>query len=115
MNSLERVLAALQNRPSDRPAFLLNAGLYGARLTGAPLEEHYRVPRVFAEGQMAIRETFAPDLLVSPFLLAGIGEAFGSRMSRPTRQPPTVAAFAAPAAEAALDLPLPDVDGHPQL
>ncbi|MDE3032548.1 MAG: uroporphyrinogen decarboxylase family protein [Acidobacteriota bacterium] len=115
MNSLERVLAALQDQPADRPAFLLNAGLYGARLTGTPLAEHYRDPIRFAEGQMAIRETFSPDLLISPFMLAGVGAAFGSRMSEPRRNPPNVAAFAAPSAEAALALPLPDVDSHPQL
>lgn len=115
MNSLERVLAALQNRPADRPAFLLNAGLYGSRLTGASLKDHYTDPAVYAEGQMAIRETFSPDLLVSPFALAGLGAAFGSRMSTPHRQPPNVAAFAAPSAEAALQLPLPDVDSHPQI
>lgn len=115
MNSLGRVLAALQNQPTDRPAFLLNAGLYGARLTGAALKDHYHDPAVFAEGQMAIRETFAPDLLVSPFALAGLGEAFGSRMSVAKRQPPNVAVFAAESAEAALQLPLPDVDSHPQI
>lgn len=115
MNSLERVLATLQDQPTDRPAFLLNAGLYGARLTGVPLADHYRDPTRFAEGQMAIRETFSPDLLVSPFMLAGVGAAFGSRMSEPQRNPPNVAAFAAPSAEAALALPLPDVDSHPQV
>lgn len=115
MNSLERLLAALQDQPADRPAFLLNAGLYGARLTGVPLAEHYRDPARYAEGQMAIRETFSPDLLHSPFMLAGVGAAFGSRMSEPRRNPPNVAAFAAPSAEAALALPVPDVDSHPRL
>ncbi|HEY3401667.1 MAG TPA: uroporphyrinogen decarboxylase family protein [Geothrix sp.] len=115
MNSLERVLATLQNQPSDRPAFLLNAGLYGSKLTGASLKDHYADPAVFAEGQAAIRETFCPDLLISPFLLAGFGAAFGSRMSVPTHQAPNVAAFAAPSAEAALRLPLPDVDSHLQM
>lgn len=115
MNSLERVLAALQNRPSDRPAFLLLASLYGSRLTGAALKDHYSDPAVFAEGQMAVRETFSPDFLVSPYLLAGFGAAFGSRMSEPRRQAPNVAAFAAESAEAALRLPLPDVDSHPQI
>lgn len=113
MNSLQRLLAALQNQPADRPALFLNAGLYGARLTGAPLQEHYRNPALFAEGQMAIRETFKPDLLISPFALAGLGRAFGSRMSESTRQPANVAAFAAPSAQAALRLPLPDVDADP--
>lgn len=115
MNSLERVLAALQNRPSDRPPFFILASLYGARLTGAALKDHYALPAVFAEGQMAVRDTFGPDLLVSPFHLAGLGAAFGSRTSGPSRQAPNVSAFAAESAEAALRLPLPDVDSHPQI
>ena len=113
MNSLERVLAALQNQPSDRPALLLNAGLYGSKLTGASLKDHYRDPAVYAEGQIAILETFSPDLLISPFVLAGLGEAFGSQLSVATRQPPNVSVFAAASAEAALKLPLPDVDSAP--
>jgi uroporphyrinogen decarboxylase len=113
MNSLERVLAALQNQPADRPPLLLNAGLYGSKLTGASLQDHYRDPAVYAEGQMAILETFSPDLLISPFVLAGLGAAFGSRLSVARCQPPNVAAFAADSAEAALRLPLPDVDSHP--
>lgn len=113
MNSLERLMAALQDQPADRPALFLNAGLYGAKLTGAPLRDHYRDPAIYAEGQIAILETFRPDFLISPFVLAGLGEAFGSRLATSIRQPPTVAAFAADSAEAALRLPLPDVDSHP--
>lgn len=113
MNSLERLLAALQGEPADRPPLFLNAGLYGAKLTGAPLRDHYRNPAIYAEGQVAILETFSPDFLISPFALAGLGEAFGSRVATSLRQPPNVAAFAAESAEAALRLPLPDVDSHP--
>ncbi len=115
MNSLERILAALQNQPADRPAFLLNASLYGARLTGASLEDHYNQAAVYAEGQMAIRETFSPDLLLSPFFIPALGEAFGSRLGTRPRQAPNVAGFAASTAEEMLQLPLPDVDGHPRL
>jgi uroporphyrinogen decarboxylase len=64
---------------------------------------------------MAIRETFSPDLLISPFLVPALGEAFGSRVSQRMRQPPNVCAFAANSAEEALKLPLPDVDSHPRL
>jgi uroporphyrinogen decarboxylase len=115
MNSLERVLAALQNQPADRPAFLLNASLYGARLTGASLEAHYSLAAAYAEGQMAVREAFAPDLLISPFMVPALGEAFGSRVSLPHLQPPNLSQFAADSAEAALRLPLPDVDSHPRI
>ena len=115
MNSLQRVLAALQNQPADRPAFLLNASLYGSRLTGASLKDHYRDPAVYAEGQIAIRETFCPDLLLSPFLFPALGEAFGSRVNAPARYAPNLKEFAADSAEAALKLPLPDVDSHPRI
>jgi uroporphyrinogen decarboxylase len=115
MNSLQRVLAALQNQPADRPAFLLNASLYGARLTGASLRDHYTLAATYTEGQMAVREAFAPDLLLSPFMVPALGEAFGSRACLPRRQPPNIAQFAADSAEAALCLPLPDVDSHPRI
>jgi uroporphyrinogen decarboxylase len=115
MNSLERVLAALQDQPADRPAFFLNASLYGARLTGVPLDDHYRRADLYAEGQVAVRETFSPDLLISPFFVPAIGEAFGSAWRARPRQAPNVAQFAARSAEDMLKLPLPDVDSHPRL
>jgi uroporphyrinogen decarboxylase len=115
MNSLERILAALQNQPTDRPAFFLNASLYGARLTGASLDDHYTQAAVYAEGQMAIRETFGPDLLISPFFVPAIGEAFGSPWRARPEQAPNVVKFVARTAEDMLKLPLPDVDSHPRL
>ena len=115
MNSLERILAALQNQPSDRPAFFLNASLYGSRLSGASLTDHYSQASVYAEGQIAIRETFSPDLLTSPFLVPALGEAFGSRCRALPGQAPNVGQFAAKSAEDMLKLPLPDVDSHPRL
>lgn len=115
MNSLERVLAALQGQPSDRPAFFLNASLYGARLTGATLADHYTRAEVYAEGQMAVRETFSPDLLISPFFVPALGEAFDSTWRARPNQAPNVVRFAARSAEEMLRMPLPDVDGHPRL
>jgi uroporphyrinogen decarboxylase len=115
MNSLERVLSALQDKPTDRPAFFLNASLYGARLTGAQLDDHYTQAEVYAEGQVAIRETFSPDLLISPFFVPAIGEAFGSPWRARPSQAPNVVQFVARTAEDMLKLPLPDVDSHPRL
>jgi uroporphyrinogen decarboxylase len=115
MNSLERILAALQNQPADRPAFFLNSSLYGARLTGASLDDHYTQAAVYAEGQIAIRETFSPDLLTSPFFVPAIGEAFGSLWRARPNQAPNVVQFAAQSAEEMLKLPLPDVNSHPRL
>lgn len=115
MNSLERVLAALLNQPADRPAVFLNASLYGARLTGAALLDHYTQASVYAEGQMAVRETFAPDILISPFFVPAIGEAFGSPWRASSNQAPNVVQFMASSAEDMLKIPLPDVDSHPRL
>jgi uroporphyrinogen decarboxylase len=115
MNSLERVLAALQDQPSDRPACFLNASLYGARLTGASLDDHYHHAAVYADGQMAVRDTFGPDLLISPFFVPALGEAFGSPWRARPRQAPNVVEFAARSAADMLKLPLPDVDSHPRL
>jgi len=115
MNSLERILAALQDQPTDRPAFFINASLYGARLTGASLDDHYNRADLYAEGQMAVRETFSPDLLISPFFVPALGEAFGSAWHARPRQAPNVSRFAASSAEDMLKLPLPDVDSHPRL
>ncbi len=115
MNSFERILATLQNQPTDRPPFFLNASLYGARLTGASLDDHYTQAALYAEGQMAIRDVFSPDLLTSPFLVPAIGEAFGSSRRDHPRQAPNISGFAAQSAEAMLKLPLPDVDSHPRL
>jgi len=115
MNSLERVLAALQDQPADRPACFLNSSLYGARLTGATLADHYNDAAVYAEGQQAVRDRFAPDLLTSPFFVPALGEAFGSTWRARPRQAPNVDRFAALSAEEMLKLPLPDVDSHPRL
>jgi len=115
MNSLERILATLQDQPTDRPPFFINASLYGAQLTGATLDDHYNRAEVYAEGQMAVRETFSPDLLTSPFFVPAIGEAFGSRCPSRSSQAPNVVQFAARSAEEMLKLPLPDVDSHPRL
>ncbi|MBI4913031.1 MAG: uroporphyrinogen decarboxylase family protein [Acidobacteria bacterium] len=115
MNSLERVFAAVTGHPQDRPAFLLNSTLYGSRLAGHPLPVHYSEARAYAEGQIAVLETFGPDLLLSPFLAAPLGEAFGSKATPPRGYAPNIAEYAARSVDEALRLPLPDVDSHPRL
>ena len=115
MNSLDRVLSALDGQITDRPPLFLNASLYGARLTGASLEDHYASAEVYCEGQTAVRETFSPDLLTGPFLMAALGEAFGSLTRTSPGQAPNVARFACGSAEEMLKLPLPDVDSHPRI
>lgn len=115
MNSLHRVLAAVNGQPSDRPPVLLNASLYGARLAGHSLETHFTDPEAYAEGQMAVRQVLGPDLLLSPFLAPAYGEAFGSVVAPLRGYAPNIAAFAAGSVQDAMGLPLPDIDSHPRL
>jgi len=115
MNSLERVLAMLAGQPVDRPACSLLLSLYGSRLTEASLREHYSDARVYADGQLAVRDIFGSDLLFSPFAIPHLAEAFGGTLHHHASQPPTVARPAFGSAREALEAPFPDVDGHPAL
>ena len=115
MNSLQRVLAILKGEPVDRPAFTLLLSLYGARLTGASLRDHYSDPRVYVEGQCAVREAFGTDLLFSPFAIPLMAEAFGSTLQHHATQPPTLARPACASAREALAKAMPEPDGPPAL
>ena len=115
MKSLERVFATVGGQPKDRPAFVLNLSLYGSKLAGVPLQTYYTDASAYAEGQIAVREVFGPDLLLSPFLVPAIGEAFGSEVTAYKNQVPNIRRFAAASASEAMKIPLPDVDSHPRL
>lgn len=115
MTGVERVFATVQGQPTDHPAATATLSLYGARLTGCPLREYYTNPARYVEGQLAIRKTFQPDILFTPFVLAAEGEAFGSHPTYFEKNPPNITDWAANSAEAALRLPLPDPDAHPRL
>ncbi|MDK9707007.1 MAG: uroporphyrinogen decarboxylase family protein [Desulforhopalus sp.] len=111
MNSFERVLAALHGTPQTRPPFTLTLSLYGAKLTGCALADYYRHPERYAEGQMAVTELCAPDIIFSPFALPLEAEAFGSELKFLPCNPPNVRK---PAGAFPLDTS-PDVNSHPSL
>ena len=115
MTSLERVLAALAGRPQPRPPFTLTLSLYGARLTGCPLTEYYRLPERYAEGQEAVMDLCSPDILFSPFALTLEAQAFGSELKFLPDNPPNIRRPAVDSADEFLRLPLPDPEGHPSL
>ena len=115
MNCIERVFAAVEGKPVDRPAVTLTLSLYGAKLTGCPIEEYYSNPQAFANGQSAVNEEFQPDMLFTPFALATEGEAFGSKVAYPNNYAPNIARPAVGSAEEAARLSIPDVDSHPRL
>jgi uroporphyrinogen decarboxylase len=115
MNSRERVFATTQGQPVDRRPFTAMLSLYGAKLTGCPLERYYRDGHSYAEGQQAVRETFRPDILFSPMVCVAEGEAFGSEVR-------ILKGYAPNLASPAIDVParidtcsIPDVDSHPSL
>ncbi len=115
MNSVERILATLAGKPVDRRAAAPVLCLYGARLTGCPLDRYYTDPAAYAAGQAAVRATFQPDILFGPFDFAGIGAAFGSELHWVPQQPPNVRRPAIRTVAEWEKLALPDPDTHPRL
>lgn len=115
MTSLDRVLAALQGQAQPRPPFTMALSLYGAKLTGCPLSEYYRRPECYAEGQEAVVDLCAPDILFSPFALPLEGEAFGCELKFLPTSPPNIKKPAVRTADACMELPFPDIDSHPSI
>jgi uroporphyrinogen decarboxylase len=115
MNSTERVSATIQGKRVDRRPVVVLLSLYGAGLIDCPLEEYYSVASRYVEGQLAVRETFAIDVLTVPFLLTAEGEAFGSQLTLRRNNPPIFEKPALKAGDAWDKLPIPDVDSSPRL
>jgi uroporphyrinogen decarboxylase len=90
MNSMERVLAAVQGKEADRRAFTMTLSLYGARLTGCPLDEYYTKSENYFKGQLAVAQQCRPDILFSPFVLPFEAQAFGSEIVFLPKSPPNV-------------------------
>jgi uroporphyrinogen decarboxylase len=115
MNGIERIMATLNGQEKDQTAVILTLSLYGAGLIKAPLTEYYNRPELFAEGQAAIRETFHPDLISTPFFIPGEGEAFGSTIKYFNADAPNMQKPATESAEALLKLPIPDINTSSRL
>lgn len=115
MTAAERVMAAFTGEESDRPPFTLTLSLYGARLTGAPLDRHYTDPVLYAQGQARVADLVAPDIIFAPFALAREAEAFGAGLAYHPDGPPTVRTHPCRPPRDAASLPLPSVDASPGL
>lgn len=87
---MERVVAALQGASADRRAWTMTLSLYGAKLTGCPLEDYYTDPARYAAGQAAVAEQCGPDIIFTPFALALEARAFGGEIVFLPKSPPTV-------------------------
>jgi uroporphyrinogen decarboxylase len=90
MNSIERVIAAIQGKPKDRLPISLTLSLYGAKLTGCPLKKYYSDSNEYVAGQQKVCEIIQPDILFSPFSLPLFGKAFGSELIYFENQPPNL-------------------------
>lgn len=115
MNSLERVLAALQGTESDRPAVTMTLSLYGARLTSCPLKEYYTNPRAYLEGQLAVIDQCGPDIVFTPFVLTAEAEAWGCEVAYIANNPPNLKRPILRHADGVTTLREPDIDSQSRL
>lgn len=115
MNSRERFINVVQGKPVDRKPFGAITSLYGARLTGCPLERFYNDAAAYAQGQDAVRELTGTDFVIGPFLLAGFGEAFGSTLHYTDRYVPNLRKPAITSSADISRLIIPNPDTHPRL
>ena len=115
MNSMERVLGAIQGTPVDRRPVALTLSLYGARLSQCPLKEYYTNPQRYLDGQLAVLEQCRPDVLFTPFALTAEAEAFGSERVFFDKGPPNIKKPAVGCAADFIKIPLPDIDSNPSL
>jgi uroporphyrinogen decarboxylase len=115
MNSRERVLATMAGQATDRRPVSPVLCLYGARLTGCPLDQYFADPVAHALGQSAVRQVFSPDILFGPFAFAALGAAFGSELQFFADQPPNIRRPAIQSAREWGRLRIPDPRSHPGL
>jgi uroporphyrinogen decarboxylase len=115
MNGLERISAVVAGKATDRRPFTVLCSLYGSRLTGTSLEEHFSNPKLYVDGQSAVLETFTPDILFSPFFMAAFGKAFGSELKPLKNQAPNLKRPAAITPKEVSRLQIPNIDSSASL
>jgi uroporphyrinogen decarboxylase len=115
MNSRERVAAVLTGTRFDRRPFAGVFSLYGARLTGCPLQRYYNDPEEYLNGVSAVAEHIEPDIVLSPFFLADMAEAFGGEVKYFKDQAPNLIEPAISDLADLSRLKIPDVDSSPRL
>ncbi len=115
MNGKERVLAVIKGEFPDRPSFAGVLSLYGAKLTNCPIDRYYSNPDAYLEGQKRVVELVNPDIIVSPFILAQEGEAFGSKTIYLPKQPPNLKIPAIASLDQISKLTIPKIENSPRL
>jgi uroporphyrinogen decarboxylase len=76
---MERLLAAVEGRTSDRIPVFCNLLEQGARELGVPLREYYASGEMVAEAQLRMREHYGYDNVGSLFYVGKEAELLGSR------------------------------------
>lgn len=90
MTPMERIMATIKGDKKDRVPVVPLLSLYGAKLTGCPLQRYFTLSEEYVKGQIEINNTFEPDVLFGPFSLALEGLAMGSQIKYYDKQPPNI-------------------------
>lgn len=93
----------------------MTLSLYGARLTHCPLSEYFSDSLRYAQGQAAIHDAFAPDVLFGPFGFAQIGASFGGKLKYFEDQAPVLRETAGNSVMDLVQIPIPDPETCPYL
>ena len=88
MNSLERVVTALQHKEPDRVPFFNFFTVHGAKILGMDYTDYYSDPENIARAQIMLREKFGHDCLFPFFYAAVEVEAFGGSRDINLHGPP---------------------------
>ena len=108
MNSYERVMSALRGEPVDRPPVLAVLGFYGSRLSGIPVQDLFRSPDHYVAAQQAVIDTFGIDMVLPPFELSLLAEAFSGDEAFFDNQAPNMKRPPAANIGEALEMEMPD-------
>lgn len=80
MNSMERVMAAMNQQEPDRVPLFLLFSTYGAKELGLSIKEYFSKPEYVVEAQLRLRNKFDSDCLTNFFYAALQIEAFGGEV-----------------------------------
>lgn len=115
MNSLERVLAAINSEPVDRTPVLPVMLMQGSRELEMPLPDYFGHPARLAEGQLRLVERFGHDgVFAFPHIVQDV-LPWDSALTFHEDGPPTVAKMVIRRYEDILDMRVPDPTAHPYL
>lgn len=115
MNSLERILAAVNGEPVDRTPVVPVMLMQGAKELGLTLPEYFERPNRLVEGQLRLLDRFGHDgVFAFPHIVQDV-LPWGSSLTFHDDGPPTVGKMVIRRFEDIDDLQAPDPTAHPYL